>query len=70
MPNHFHIIFTNSSGRDIEQVDAMVNDEPYSLLSLSGHVWQGRFKSFIIQEDVSLLTALRLWMGVCEVMFG
>ena len=54
---------TVNSGRDIEQVDATVNDEPCSSLSLSGHVWQGRFKSFIIQEDVHLLMALRYVEG-------
>jgi putative transposase len=54
---------TVNSGRDIEQVDVMVNDEPCSSLSLSGHVWQGRFKSFIIQEDVHLLMVLRYVEG-------
>lgn len=29
----------------------------------SGHVWQGRFKSFIIQEDVHLLMVLRYIEG-------
>ena len=29
----------------------------------SGHVWQGRFKSFIVQEDVYLLTVARYIAG-------
>ncbi len=29
----------------------------------SGHIWQGRFKSFIIQEETHLLTVLRYVEG-------
>ncbi|MFH1897894.1 MAG: transposase [Candidatus Desantisbacteria bacterium] len=29
----------------------------------SGHIWQGRFKSFIIHEDIHLLTVLRYVEG-------
>ena len=29
----------------------------------SGHIWQGRFKSFIVQEDIHLLMVLRYVEG-------
>jgi len=29
----------------------------------SGHIWQGRFKTFIIQEDSHLLTVLKYVEG-------
>src|SRR5208282_2942358 len=63
MPNHFHLALWPRS-------DGELSDYMMWLLTAhvrryhqhyhgSGHVWQGRFRSFPIQEDDHLLTVLR-----------
>src|SRR5262245_15978960 len=63
MPNHFHLVVWPRSDGDL-------SDYMMWLLTAhvrrhrarhggSGHVWQGRFKAFPIQEDEHLLTVLR-----------
>src|SRR5262249_13420791 len=63
MTNHYHLVLQPEPGQSISRI----------LLSLtvahtwhyhrrcrtSGHVWQGRFKSPVIQDDGHLLTVLR-----------
>jgi len=48
-------------------MDAMVNDEPCAAVSSAlwkqRHVWQGRYKSFMVQEDSHLLMVLRYIEG-------
>jgi putative transposase len=63
MPNHFHVALWPTGDTD-------VSDFMHWLLTThasrylrqyrrSGHVWQGRFRCFPIQEDEHLLTVLR-----------
>ncbi|MEW6684159.1 MAG: transposase [Nitrospirota bacterium] len=63
MPNHFHLVLQPQTP------DALRALMPWWLTShvrryhrhdhSSGHVWQGRFKSFPIQQDIHVLTVLR-----------
>jgi putative transposase len=63
MPNHFHLVVRFD---EIGQLTNMMrwwltaHVARYRLVhSTSGHIWQGRFKSFPIQEDEHMLTVLR-----------
>lgn len=63
MPNHFHLV---ARVEDSAELSAMMQWWLTSHVrrhnkrhSASGHLWQGRFKSFPIQEDEHLLTVLR-----------
>lgn len=63
MPNHFHLV------AHVDEAPALSAFMQQWLTShvrryqqrhqTTGHVWQGRFKSFLIQEDAHLLTVLR-----------
>ena len=63
MPNHFHL--TLWPERDDEVSDYMMwlltahVRRYHKHYQSSGHVWQGRFRSFPIQEDDHLLAVLR-----------
>jgi putative transposase len=62
MPNHFHLVLWPR--KDGELSDYMMwlltaHVRRYHQHYSSGHVWQGRFKAFPIQEDDHLLTVLR-----------
>ena len=63
MPNHFHLV---TRVEEVGQLSAMMQWWLTSQVRRyhrrhrsSGHVWQGRFKSFPVQEDEHLLTVLR-----------
>jgi putative transposase len=63
MPNHFHLVTRVKESADLS---AMMQwwltshvRRHHRRHGSSGHVWQGRFKSFPIQEDAHLLTVLR-----------
>lgn len=63
MPNHFHAVVRAESSADLS---AMMQcwltshvRRHHAVYGTSGHVWQGRFKSFPIQQDEHLLTVLR-----------
>ena len=63
MPNHFHLAVWPRAGEDLSQfmmwlMTAHVRRYHQHYHS-SGHVWQGRFKAFPIQDDWHLLTVLR-----------
>lgn len=67
MPNHFHMILMPTRAEDLSRwmqwlmtchVRRYHRDN-----GTSGHVWQGRFKSFVIQRDEHLLTGLRYVEG-------
>lgn len=63
MPNHFHMLLMPVKGRDLSQwmqwlLTSHVRRYHRHYRSI-GHVWQGRFKSFIVQEDDHLLTVIR-----------
>jgi len=63
MPNHFHLLVRPEAGQSISRIlqsltvahTARFHRRHHS----SGHVWQGRFKSPVIQEDAHLLVVLR-----------
>ncbi len=67
MPNHFHMVLMPDRG------DALSKWMQWLMTShvrryhrhygSSGHVWQGRFKSFVIQKDAHLLMVLRYVEG-------
>ena len=63
MPNHFHLVLQPYSDRDLGRwmqwlLTAHVRRYHQHYRS-SGHVWQGRFKAFPIEQDDHLLTVLR-----------
>ena len=63
MPNHFHLVLWPHADSDLGRwmqwlLTAHVR-RYHRLRGTSGHVWQGRFKAFPIQQDEHLLTVLR-----------
>ena len=63
MPNHFHLVLWPRLDGDLSRwmqwlLTAHVRRYHHHYGS-SGHVWQGRFKAFPIQQDEHLLTVLR-----------
>src|SRR5262245_29683195 len=63
MPNHFHLVLWPRRDGDLSRwmqwlLTAHVR-RYHRLRGSSGHVWQGRFKAFPIQQDEHLLTVIR-----------
>jgi len=63
MPNHFHLVLWPHKNGDLSRwmqwlLTAHVR-RYHKHYHSSGHVWQGRFKAFPIEEDEHLLTVLR-----------
>jgi putative transposase len=63
MPNHFHLVLWPRADGDLSRwmqwlLTAHVRRH-HRRHGGSGHIWQGRFKAFPIQEDEHLLTVLR-----------
>src|SRR5262245_14067851 len=63
MPNHFHLVLWPHKNGDLSRwmqwlMTAHVR-RYHKHYHSSGHVWQGRFKAFPIQEDDHQLTVLR-----------
>jgi putative transposase len=63
MPNHFHLVVQPERGAMLSSCMQwlMTSHVRYyhTKRRSSGHIWQGRYKSFIIQRDEHLLTVLR-----------
>jgi putative transposase len=63
MPNHFHLVLWPYHDRDLSTWFAWLLTAHVRAYQkryrTTGHVWQGRFKAFPIQEDDHLLTVLR-----------
>jgi putative transposase len=63
MSNHFHLLLRPEPGQSISRILQFRTLAPtwrYHRRHRSvGHVWQGRFKSPVIQNDEHLLTVLR-----------
>ncbi|MEX0819997.1 MAG: transposase [Pirellulaceae bacterium] len=63
MPDHFHLIVWPRKAGDLSLwVQWLLTSHVHryhGTYDSSGHVWQGRFKSFPIQQDEHLLTAIR-----------
>jgi len=67
MPNHFHMVLKPVYGKDLSRYMQWLMTSHvrryHSHYRTSGHIWQGRFKSFIVQEDGHLLIVLRYVEG-------
>ncbi|MDD5496776.1 MAG: transposase [Candidatus Omnitrophica bacterium] len=63
MPNHFHLILMPTQAEYLSKwMQWLMTSHVrryHRHYGTAGHVWQGRFKSFIIQKDEYLITALR-----------
>src|SRR6266571_135456 len=63
MPNHFHLVLWPREDGQLSAYMAWLLTAHvrryHQHYHSSGHVWQGRFKSFPIEEDDHLLTVLR-----------
>ena len=69
MPNHWHLVLRPRHAEDLSKYIAWVTNthakryhEHYHTRG-NGHVYQGRFKSFAVQEDFHLLAVLRYVEG-------
>jgi putative transposase len=63
MPNHFHLVVLPEKDGDLSRwmhwlLNAHVR-RYHKHYHSGGHIWQGRFKAFPIQEDDHLLTVMR-----------
>jgi len=67
LPNHFHIVLMPLQAEELSKwMQWLMTSHVrryHRHYGTSGHVWQGRFKSFIVQEDSHLLTVLRYVEG-------
>lgn len=67
MPNHFHLVVSPLRADDLSKwMQWLMTSHVrryHKRYETSGHIWQGRFKSFIIQNDEHLLTVLRYVEG-------
>src|SRR5205085_655128 len=63
MPNHYHLVVQPAAEGDLSRWMHWLQNTHvrryHQHYHSSGHVWQGRFKSFPLQEDEHLLTVLR-----------
>jgi putative transposase len=63
MTNHFHLLIRpergQSVGRIMQSLTIAHTSRYHKRWQTVGHVWQGRFKSPVIQDDGHLLTVLR-----------
>jgi putative transposase len=63
MTNHFHLLLRPGSGQSISRILQSLTVAHtwryHKKHRTSGHVWQGRFKSPVIQDDEHLLVVLR-----------
>jgi len=63
MRNHFHLVLQPAPGQNVSRIlqSLMVAHtwHYHKDRGMSGHVWQGRFKSPVTEEDEHLLTVMR-----------
>lgn len=63
MPNHFHLLVQPEQADQLNKCMQWLMTSHvrryHSHYKTSGHVWQGRYKSFIVQDDDHLLTVAR-----------
>lgn len=67
MPNHFHMVLMPTEADELSKwihrlltIHVQRYRRHYGTI---GHIWQGRFKNFVIQEDIHLLTVIRYVEG-------
>ncbi len=67
MPNHFHLLVSPEKAEDLSRWMQWIMTSHvrryHKHFGTSGHVWQGRFKSFVVQNDLYLLTVVRYIEG-------
>ncbi|MCD6317474.1 transposase [Candidatus Aerophobetes bacterium] len=67
MPNHFHMVVLPTQAKELGKLMQWLMTSYvrryHRNYGTSGHIWQGRYKSFIIQESAYLLTVLRYVEG-------
>lgn len=67
MPNHFHLVLAPVRADELSRLMQWLMTSHvrryHQHYGSSGHVWQGRFKSFVVQEDSHLLNVLRYVEG-------
>lgn len=65
MPNHFHLVVLSdpSLSKAIQWLLTSYSVRHHLIHGGTGHLWQGRFKGFLIQEDRYLLGVLRYVEG-------
>jgi putative transposase len=63
MPNHFHLVVRPAADDDFGAWSRWLFPThvrwQHAKYQTSGHIWQGRYKAFLIQEDHHLLTVMR-----------
>jgi len=63
MPNHFHLVVMPQKGEHLSiWMQWLMTSHVrryHGHYGTSGHIWQGRFKSFIVKQDEHLLNVLR-----------
>jgi len=63
MPNHFHMVLMPDRGDQLSKMMQWMMTSHvrryHRHYGTSGHIWQGRYKSFLIQKDNHLLMVLR-----------
>ena len=63
MPNHFHLVLRPQEDGDLSRWMHWLQNTHvrryHKHYGTSGHIWQGRFKAFPIEQDEHLLTVLR-----------
>ncbi|UCC39536.1 MAG: transposase [Candidatus Aminicenantes bacterium] len=63
MPNHFHIVLKPNRANHLSNwIQLLMTSHVrryHNHYQTNGHIWQGRYKNFIIQRDEHLLTVLR-----------
>ncbi len=63
MSNHFHLLLQPEAGQSISRILQSLTvahtSRYHKRHQSSGHVWQGRFRSPVIQDDAHLLVVLR-----------
>ena len=67
IPNHFHLLVAPEAAEDLSKLMQWLMTSHvrryHQHYRTSGHIWQGRFKSFIVQDDSHLLTVVRYIEG-------
>ena len=67
MPNHFHLLVKAEQGEDLSLgmhwFTTTYVRRHHRHYRTSGHLWQGRYKSFSIEDDEQLLTVVRYIEG-------
>ncbi|MCR4428060.1 MAG: transposase [Caldiserica bacterium] len=63
MPNHFHLVLSSPEGKDLSRGMHWLCTSHVRLYhkehETTGHLWQDRFRSFLVQEDEHFLMVMR-----------